>query len=235
MNIVIVGASGGIGQALAELIADRDVDCRITATYHQTQPLLQRPNITWQQVDATTEADIEQLAATCGKTDWLINAVGLLHTEAQGPDKSVRQVTPAFFLQNMTTNCLPTLLLAKYFQPILRHSESSVFATVSARVGSIAENELGGWYSYRSSKAALNMALKNLSIEWRRTLPKCCVAALHPGTTNTPLSEPFQRNVPADKLFTPAQTAGYLLAVIDQLTPQVSGKFWSWDGEILPW
>jgi NAD(P)-dependent dehydrogenase (short-subunit alcohol dehydrogenase family) len=94
---------------------------------------------------------------------------------------------------------------------------------------------MGGWYSYRTSKAALNMVLKNLSIEWRRTMPRCSVAALHPGTTDTPLSAPFQRNVSAEKLFTPAQTAGYLLALIDQLTPKVSGRFWSWDGEILPW
>jgi NAD(P)-dependent dehydrogenase (short-subunit alcohol dehydrogenase family) len=235
MNIVIVGAAGGIGQALAELIADRNADCQIVATYHETAPLLQRPNITWHQVDVTQEADIQRLAAACSKADWLINAAGLLHTAEQGPDKSIRQASTAFFLQNMTTNCLPTLLLAKYFQPLLRHSEASVFATVSARVGSIAENELGGWYSYRTSKAALNMVLKNLSIEWRRTMPRCSVAALHPGTTDTPLSAPFQRNVSADQLFSPAQTAAYLLAVIDQLTPQVSGKFWSWDGELLPW
>ncbi|MFT6437071.1 MAG: NAD(P)-dependent dehydrogenase (short-subunit alcohol dehydrogenase family) [Candidatus Azotimanducaceae bacterium] len=235
MNIVIVGAAGGIGQALTELIADRNTNDQITATYHQTMPQLQRPNIEWHQVDVTEEADVQWLAAACGKTDWLINAVGLLHTMEEGPEKSIRQTSPAFFLQNMTTNCLPTLLLAKHFQPLLRHSEASVFATVSARVGSIAENEIGGWYSYRSSKAALNMVLKNLSIEWRRTMPRCSVAALHPGTTDTPLSVPFQRNVPADKLFTPAQTAGYLLDVIDQLSPQVSGKFWSWDGEILPW
>lgn len=235
MNTVIVGASGGIGQALAERIADEDVNHQVTATYHQTVPPLQRPNITWHQVDVTEEADIQKLAAACNKTDWLINAAGLLHTPEQGPEKSIRQTTPAFFLQNMTINCLPTLLLAKHFQSLLRQSEASVFATVSARVGSISENELGGWYSYRSSKAALNMVLKNLSNEWRRSLPHCSVAALHPGTTDTPLSVPFQRNVPAEKLFTPAQTAGYLIAVIKQLSPQVSGKFWSWDGETLPW
>ena len=235
MNIVIVGGTGGIGQALAERIADENINHQVTATYHQRLPLLQRPNITWQQVDVTEESDIERLAAACSQTDWLINAAGLLKTPEQGPEKSIRQTTPAFFLHNMSINCLPTLLLAKHFQRLLRQSEASVFATVSARVGSISENELGGWYSYRSSKAALNMTLKNLSIEWRRSLPHCSVAALHPGTTDTPLSVPFQRNVPAEQLFTPAQTARYLLAVIKQLSPQVSGKFWSWNGETLPW
>jgi len=110
-----------------------------------------------------------------------------------------------------------------------------VFATVSARVGSIEDNRLGGWFSYRASKAALNMCLKTLAIEWRRTLPNVAVAALHPGTTDTALSRPFQHNVPREQLFTPRQTANYLLNVLDGLEPAQSTQFLAFDGEWLPW
>ena len=102
-------------------------------------------------------------------------------------------------------------------------------------MGSIGDNRLGGWYSYRASKAALNMCVKTLAIEWGRTLPNVAVAALHPGTTDTGLSKPFQRNVPPGQLFAPAQTAGYLLEVLDGLVPANSGQFLAFDGERLPW
>ena len=94
---------------------------------------------------------------------------------------------------------------------------------------------LGGWVSYRASKAALNMCLKTVAIEWGRTLPNVTVAALHPGTTDTALSKPFQRHVPAGQLFSPQQSAGYMLEVLDQLNARDSGKFWAFDGELLPW
>ncbi|MDX1321189.1 MAG: SDR family NAD(P)-dependent oxidoreductase, partial [Oceanospirillum sp.] len=130
---------------------------------------------------------------------------------------------------------LPTLLLAQHFSSALKKSTRGIFAAVSAKVGSIEDNRLGGWYSYRASKAALNMALKTLSIEWQRSHKQLCVAALHPGTTDTGLSEPFQKNVPEGKLFTPEQTGHYLLNVLEQLTPEQTGSFFSWNGETLPW
>jgi NAD(P)-dependent dehydrogenase (short-subunit alcohol dehydrogenase family) len=110
-----------------------------------------------------------------------------------------------------------------------------LLATVSARVGSIEDNHLGGWYSYRISKAALNMALKTLSIEWQHSHPRGCVAALHPGTNDTALSKPFQANVAAKDLFDPAYTASMLVALLTGLKPVDSGRFWAWNGEILPW
>ena len=135
----------------------------------------------------------------------------------------------------MAINCLPTLLLAKYARNILKDSESGVFATVSARVGSISDNSLGGWYSYRASKAALNMTLKCLSIEWARNAKNVRVAAMHPGTTDSRLSKPFQVNVPQSKLFSPSKTAGLLVQQITQLHDYPSGRFIAYDGEEIPW
>jgi len=130
---------------------------------------------------------------------------------------------------------LPSLLLAKHLHSKFRHGRPGVFATVSAKVGSIEDNRLGGWFSYRASKAALNMCLKTLAIEWRRSLPNVAVAALHPGTTDTALSVPFQHNVPPEQLFTPRQSVDYLVEVLDGLKPAQSGQFLAFDGEELPW
>lgn len=135
----------------------------------------------------------------------------------------------------MQINALPSLLLAKHLQANFKHKRPGIFATISAKVGSIEDNRLGGWYSYRASKAALNMCLKTLAIEWQRVLPNVAVAALHPGTTDTFLSKPFQKNVPPEQLFTPEQSANYMLKVLKQLKPSETGKFWAFDGELLPW
>ena len=159
----------------------------------------------------------------------------MLHTPAQGPEKTIRHIDPAFFLQSMSVNTVPTLLLAKHLQSNFRHGRPAVFATVSAKVGSIEDNRLGGWFSYRASKAALNMCLKTLAIEWRRSLPNIVVAALHPGTTDTALSRPFQHNVPSGQLFTPRHSVHCMLDVLDGLNSADSGQFLAFDGEKLPW
>ncbi|MFP4252149.1 MAG: SDR family NAD(P)-dependent oxidoreductase [Guyparkeria sp.] len=233
-QVLVVGGHGGIGRALVEMLRhDTTIDA-VHATWHHREP---EPldGVTWRRVDVTDEASIQSLAEEITTLDWLINAVGWLHGDGAGPEKHSREVNREHFLRAMEINALPSLLLAKHFRRQLKRSNAGVFATVSARLGSIGENALGGWYSYRASKAALNMALRTLAVEWRRELPSATVAALHPGTTNTPLSRPFQARVPADQLFSPERTAGYLLAVIAGLTPAVSGRFWSFDGEELPW
>ena len=117
----------------------------------------------------------------------------------------------------------------------LKRSPAGVFAAISAKVGSIEDNRLGGWYSYRCSKAALNMALKTLSIEWQRKCPAVCVVSLHPGTTDTALSKPFQSHVPAASLFSPEKTAGFLVDRLAALRAEDSGSFLAFDGEALPW
>ena len=233
-HVLIVGGQGGIGRALVEALRhDASVDA-VHATWHRQEP---EPldGVTWWHCDVTDEASIAAVAEGIERVDWLINAVGWLHGDGTGPEKHSREVRREAFLRAMEINALPSLLLAQRFRGHLKRSSAGVFATISARLGSIGENGLGGWYSYRASKAALNMALRTLAVEWRRELPSATVAALHPGTTDTSLSRPFQARVPSDQLFSPQKTAAYLLGVIDGLTPEASGRFWSFDGEELPW
>ncbi len=132
-------------------------------------------------------------------------------------------------------NSIGAILLAKHLLPLFKHGDRSVFATISAKVGSIGDNQLGGWYGYRASKAALNMLMKTASIEYGRTCPQAIVVTLHPGTTDTRLSLPFQGNVPPEKLFSVERTVTQLLTVIEQLEDSDSGQFFSWDGSRLPW
>ncbi|MEN8800474.1 MAG: SDR family NAD(P)-dependent oxidoreductase [Thiogranum sp.] len=236
MKIVIAGGSGGIGSAFVKKLAGRANVETIIATYHRgNPPEIGHPNVNWQQLDLTNEAAIRDWAAQVGEIDWLINTAGLLHKPSKGPEKTIRQIDPSFFIESMSINALPSLLLAKHLHAKFRHGRPAVFATVSAKVGSIEDNRLGGWFSYRASKAALNMCLKTLAIEWRRSLPNVAVTALHPGTTDTALSRPFQHNVPPEQLFTPEQSVNYLLDVLDGLKPARSGQFLAFDGEQLPW
>jgi NAD(P)-dependent dehydrogenase (short-subunit alcohol dehydrogenase family) len=127
-------------------------------------------------------------------------------------------------------NAVGPALIAKHFLPLLRMGHKTVFAALSARVGSISDNRLGGWASYRASKAALNMLLKTLAIEHARRWPDSVVVALHPGTVDTALSKPFSSRLPTERLFAPSQAVGYLLGVIDDLTPAATGDFLAWDG-----
>ena len=235
MKVVITGGSGGIGSAFVHRLAGRPNVETVTATYHRHRPAAEHPKVIWHQVDLSDESAIRAWAAQIDEVDWLINAAGILHTSTQGPEKTVRHIDPEFFLHSMTINTVPTLLLAKHLHTRFRHGRPAIFAAVSARVGSIEDNRLGGWFSYRASKAALNMCLKTLAIEWRRTLPNVSVAALHPGTTDTALSKPFQHNVPREQLFAPAQSVDYMLTVLDGLEPGESGQFLAFDGERLPW
>lgn len=236
MNALIAGGAGGIGNALVQALAQRsDVHC-VHATCYRSEPGFADPKVRWHSVDLSSDDAVGELMSSIDDPlDYLINAAGVLHDEVGHPERSARRLDPDFFVHNCQVNVLPTLLLAKHAEALLKDSDRGVFASVSARVGSIEENALGGWVSYRSSKAALNMALKTLSIEWRRTLPRVAVAALHPGTVATPLSAPFRSGVAANKLFSPSQSASYMLAVIDKLGPADTGRFWSWDGSELPW
>lgn len=240
LHILVIGGSGGIGFAvvkhlLSELSRFDFLDVHVDATYHSQQPDLEDHRLHWHQVDATSEVDIKELSTQFERLDWLINCVGMLHTPDLGPEKNLSSIDPEFFLKNISVNTLPSLLLAKHFTPILKASDNPKFAVVSAKVGSISDNRLGGWYSYRSSKAALNMFIKTMSIEWQRTLKKGTVLALHPGTTDTALSKPFQNNVPQGKLFESSYVAHQLVDIIRTATPEQSGHFYAYDGEQLTW
>lgn len=244
LTVAVVGASGGIGAAILNELASRDdVQC-IHATYYNSlaagsvdsaSEFATNTDIRWSKLDASNDSEVGQWLASVGKADWLINCAGMLHDATNGPEKSISSFNSEHFHNSMNINCLPTLLLGKYARAVLRDSPRGVFATVSARVGSISDNRLGGWYSYRASKAALNMVLKCLSIEWARNAKSLRVAALHPGTTDSRLSEPFQKNVPEGKLFSAEKTARLLLEQIEKLHESKSGTFIAYDGEQIPW
>jgi len=235
ITALVIGGSGGIGAALVELLCERDDIHRVYATYRRHPANIDHPKLQWLQLDPTDEVSVQTMAQSVGKLKWVINAVGMLHSERNGPEKTIKRFEPDFFLENIRVNTLPTLLLAKHLDKNLKGVSNALFATVSAKVGSIADNRLGGWISYRSSKAALNMVLKTIAIEWGMRLPQVCVAAIHPGTTDTPLSKPFQAAVPQGKLFSPRYSASCMLAVLESKTPEQSGRFWSWDGTELTW
>ena len=234
MQIIVIGGSGGIGSAFVRYLSEKSKD-EIITTYSRHEPEEKLTNVSYYKLDVTNENAVESFCDRLGDVRVFINAVGFLHNDSFSPEKSTRQISRDYFMSSMMVNALPTLLFSRYLSRKLRHKQPAVFATVSARVGSIEENYLGGWYSYRASKAALNQVLKTLSIEWRRNLPNVCVAALHPGTTDTALSRPFQKNVPEGQLFSAEQSVAYMMSVIETLKPELSGKFWSFDGTELPW
>ena len=236
MHILVLGGSGGIGQAIVNKLGETYPEATIHATYKQHRPDTGRDDgVIWHQLDITLEEEIKQLSQNIPQLDWLINCIGMLHTEDKGPEKSLQALDGDFFMHNIQLNTLPSMMLAQHFETALKRSTSARFAVVSAKVGSLSDNRLGGWYSYRTSKAALNMFLKTLSIEWQRSIKHCVVLSLHPGTTDTPLSKPFQQSVPKDKLFTPEYVAQCLVGIITNATPTQTGQFLAYDGVELPW
>ncbi|MGO2119548.1 MULTISPECIES: SDR family oxidoreductase [unclassified Psychrobacter] len=242
---LIIGGTGGIGKAMIEqLTANTAHDTFVFATHNKNLPDFEAANLHWISMDVCDESSIEQAADIIKQhtdhIDWVINCAGLLHTETQQPEKALRQMETDFFLQNMQVNALASLLIAKHMKSLLVKAKRSnkvpaVFATISARVGSISDNQLGGWYSYRMSKAALNMGMKNLSIEWGRSFKDVCMVVMQPGTVNTQLSAPFQGNVADGHLFSPAYSAECLLEVLSGMTAAQSGSFVDWAGESISW
>lgn len=228
MRAVVIGASGGIGSALVELLVAGGAE--VHALSRHPEAALDR---TVGEIDLADEASIARAAARvaqAGEIDLIIVAAGVLHGGGMAPEKSYRDMGGDQLAAYFAINSIGPALVAKHFLPLLRRRGRSVFAALSARVGSIGDNRLGGWYGYRASKAALNMLVKTLAIELGRTRPEALCVALHPGTVDTRLSRPFQRGVAADKLFTPAFSAQRLLAVIDGLGAGDSGHCLAWDG-----
>jgi NAD(P)-dependent dehydrogenase (short-subunit alcohol dehydrogenase family) len=174
------------------------------------------------------------IASAAKPLDLVFVATGILHREPDvQPEKSMQKLSMSTMSEVFKVNTIGPALVARHFLPVMRRKGKSVFAVLSARVGSIADNRLGGWVSYRASKAALNMVVKTLSIEHARRFPESIVVALHPGTVDTALSEPFSAGVAANSLFTPDYSADCLLRVIDGLHAAESGGFFAWDGKAI--
>lgn len=243
-HALIIGAGHGIGLSITQELLENYSHVNIHATYRileHAHSLLELQRIYPQRLhltclDPVEENQIKEYAEALKskhiKLDLVINCVGLLHDETIKPEKSLRNFDPSHFMKVMMVNALVTPLLGKHFIHLL--SEEAIFAALSAKVGSIKDNGLGGWYSYRASKAALNMLIKNMAIEFKRQKPKCIVLAIHPGTTQTSLSSPFLGNTHY-QVHSAQTTAKNILSVISAQTAESSGKFLSWDGSEIPW
>jgi NAD(P)-dependent dehydrogenase (short-subunit alcohol dehydrogenase family) len=234
--VAIIGASGGIGRALVELLT---LDERVSEVH-----AFSRATAEWNQkkvhghfLDLTDEQSIDKAASVAANNsplDLVIVASGILHRDGElMPEKSMRELNAKALAEVFAVNTIGPALVAKHFLPKLRRHHKTVFAALSARVGSIGDNRLGGWPSYRMSKSALNMLIRTLSIEQARLLADSIVVALHPGTVATPLSEPFSKRVEASKLFAPALAARQLLGVINGLEQSDSGGFFAYDGSAI--
>ncbi len=246
-NIFIIGASQGIGLGFVKQILQDNQVNKVYATYRNSETASELLNLAANnsnkliclKMDITDESSIIQgikaISSETQKIHLVIYCVGMLHQGALQPEKSLRQINSENLINYFQVNSIGAVLLAKHLMPLLRHKEGSIFASISAKVGSIGDNRLGGWYGYRASKAALNMFLKTISIEYSRRCPKTIVVALHPGTTDTRLSQPFQKNVPPEKLFSVEKTVNLLLEVMAGLKLADSGEFFSWDGSRLPY
>ena len=231
IHAVIVGASGGIGRAFVACLLDDPAVTTVTACARK--PLsTTHAKLTSVHLDITDEASIRTAASTLTAPSLIIIATGILHGEnGLAPEKSLRMLEADRLAQYYAINAIGPALVAKHFLPLLPKQGKSVFSALSARVGSISDNSLGGWHGYRASKAALNMLIKTLSIELARNKPEALCVGLHPGTVATSLSEPFQSGVATDKLFTPEHSAAAMLTVLDGLHASDSGRLFAWDGK----
>ena len=236
-NVAIIGSSGAIGSAFTELVSKKYLTAKIHA-FSQRTIGQEFPRISYHTIDYRDEFSIETSASLAGSDiplDLVIITNGLLHDNEIMPEKSLKELSAEKFQRLFEINTITPALIAKYFLPKLNREKPAFFAVLSARVGSISDNRLGGWYSYRASKAALNMFIKTAAIEIGRLNKQAIIVGLHPGSVDSNLSKPFQSNIPDGRLFSAKYSAQKLLEVLEKLSPNQSGKCFDWQGlEILP-
>lgn len=224
---VVVGAQGGIGGAFVAALDGDPAFARTVGLGRRSTPPLDLVD------EGSIAAAAEHVAATGLPQRLVVDATGFLHDDRFQPEKSWRDLDPAHLAHAFAINAAGPALLMKHFLPLLPRDGKAVFATLSAKVGSIADNQLGGWWSYRAAKAALNQLVRTASIELARKRRHAVCVALHPGTVDTGLSGPFAKT--GLDVQTPAQSVANLLAVIDRLGPADTGGLYSYAGERLPW
>ncbi|WFM70282.1 SDR family NAD(P)-dependent oxidoreductase [Halomonas sp. CKK8] len=235
---LVTGASGGIGRAVVDTLLESDRPGRVVGVSRagHSHP---DPRFESLALDVSEPEGLAALAQALDATPLhlVFNAIGMLHDErfGIGPEKKLDDLDAEAMSRLYHVNAVTPALLLKALQPGLKGRHPALVASLSARVGSIGDNRLGGWYAYRASKAAHNMLMKTAAVELRRLNPRICVACLHPGTTDTALSKPFQARVPANKLFTAGFVAERLLAVLDDCDPEQSGAFLDWAGDPVAW
>jgi len=233
LNILIAGAQGGVAQAIGKELYLRK---------HRVLSLSRTDAPDWSanhlRIDCSQPDCVQPLKNWLNQQtntpEIVIQCAGILHNTSKMPEKALSQISSDWLHQSIDINLLSHIHLAQAIDPFVKRQKPIRWVSLSALVGSLTENELGGWYSYRISKAALNMFIRNLSIEWGRKSPNSIVTALHPGTTKTALSEPFQRNIAPEKLYAPQLTGRRLSNVIDNLSIAQHGRLLHWDGTIVP-
>ena len=240
IHAVIIGGNGGVGREFVQQLQENELVKSITATHRNSIPVeFQHPKVTWIQVDVRKEETIEALAKQLKengiKPNLIINCIGILHTFEFGPEKTWRHLNAQTMHDVFAINAFAVGLLGKHLIPLIPRQGRSIFASLSARVGSIADNRLGGWYSYRASKTAHNMFVKTLSIEAWRKHPELAIVSLHPGTVDTALSEPFTARYDPNKLFTATRSVNELSNVISNVKAKDTGGFFAWDGQSIPY
>lgn len=217
-NVVLLGVGGGIGSALRQQLSDAGA---------QVNGLSRADGLDFGQPE-TVDSILSDLAPGY---DAILVATGALHVTSERPEKSLSELTAEELSAQFAVNTIGPAMVLRHAPRLLKRDEPSVFASLSAKVGSIGDNRLGGWYSYRAAKAALNQIIRTGAIELARSHRQSICVALHPGTVATR----FTRNYPAHKKVTPEESAGNLLRVLEGLGPQDTGQFYNWDGARLPW
>ncbi|MCY4305431.1 MAG: SDR family oxidoreductase [Aestuariivita sp.] len=227
-NIAIIGASGALGHAFKTVLSQKYPNTSLFAFSRNGEYKIEYSN-------ENSIAEAAERAAKEKLLDIVIVANGILHDSKVKPEKSLRDLSAEKFHRVFEVNTVTPALIAKYFLPKLNNKRRSIFAALSARVGSVSDNRYGGWYAYRVSKAGLNMIIKNAAIEVGRRNKFAIIVGLHPGTVDSRLSKPFQANVADGKLFTPEHSAAKLLKVLEDLNPEQTGRCFAWDGtEVFP-
>ena len=235
-NAVIIGSSGAIGNALVKIISNSEDYYNVFALSRKSIKS-ESQNVYPHPIDLQSEKSIikaSEYVSKQGTIDLLIVATGMLSDSDIKPEKSLRDISSEKFQKAFMINTIGPALISKHFFPLLTKESVSIAAILSARVGSVSDNRLGGWYAYRASKAALNMIIKNSAIELTRRNKKSIIVGLHPGTVDSNLSKPFQRGVPEGKLFTPNFAATRLMSVLFNLKADDTGKCFAWDGKVIP-
>lgn len=234
---VLILGNGGIGKSLGKEIKRLNPTSNIHITSRriksnndsiQTHLLDPLKESSWQKFILELKEETERL-------DLVISTYGVLHNpEGLKPEKSLKEISMDKMIESFSINAFTAPLIAKNLQSFLSSKEESVLAFLSAKVGSLSDNKLGGWYSYRASKAALNMFMKTISIEYSRRKMNTKVLSIHPGTTLTKLSEPYLSGSSL-KLWSPEDTAMHIIETIESSSHFDSGSFLNWDGSELPW
>lgn len=245
-NAVIIGGGRGIGLGLVKTLLENLPSVQLFVSFfhrEKAQGLIELKKsyperITTFQIDPCSEVEINSMVKQVNdkiqRVDLIVSTIGFLHDKKIKPEKGLRNLNLENLLEYFKVNSISSALIAKCFGPLIDKNLPSCFVSISAKIGSISDNKSGGWHGYRASKAALNMFLKNISLDWKRERKKVVVLAIHPGTTITNLSQPFTKNTKYH-LHSIEETAKNILTVCDGKSLRESGNFYSWDGAELPW